>query len=152
MRRKDKQIEDKNEIEAIICEAKILRIALAYDNKPYIVPMCFGYYGNNFFVHGALKGKKIDILQNNPNISFELETDTKIVMEEKPCDCGMRFKSIIGFGKGYILENFDEKKIALDIIMGQYSDKDFEFPEASINSSAVIKIEIENMTGKKSGY
>lgn len=152
MRRKDKEIDDINEMESVISESNVLRLALSLDDKPYIVPMCFGYDGKSFYVHGALKGKKIDILRKNKFVSFELDSNTEIVMEEKACDWGMRFKSIIGFGKAKILENFNDKKDALTIIMKQYSDKDFEFTEASIDSTAVIQISIESMTGKKSGF
>ena len=43
MRRKDREITERAEIEAILREAQVCRIALADDDGPYIVPMSFGY-------------------------------------------------------------------------------------------------------------
>ena len=64
----------------------------------------------------------------------------------------MNFKSVIGFGKTYFIENPEEKQKALDIIMQQYTTKHFKFPAKQLNNTLVWKIDIEQITGKKSGY
>ena len=47
----------------------------------------------------------------------------------------------------------EEKRRALDIIMEHYSGKSsFKYPEETVNNAAIIKVKIESMTGKKSGY
>jgi nitroimidazol reductase NimA-like FMN-containing flavoprotein (pyridoxamine 5'-phosphate oxidase superfamily) len=71
---------------------------------------------------------------------------------EAACDWGVKFQSVIGFGKASFVEDSDEKRKALDIIMAQYSDKQFEFPENMLKATAVIKVEIGSMTGKQSGF
>ena len=45
MRRKDKEIRDEAEIEAILKEAIVCRLALFDGRRPYIVAMCFGHAG-----------------------------------------------------------------------------------------------------------
>ena len=42
MRRKDKEIKDKQMIYSILDKSDIIRIALCDNNSPYIVPMNFG--------------------------------------------------------------------------------------------------------------
>ena len=64
----------------------------------------------------------------------------------------MMFQSVIGFGKASFVDGLELKRQALGIIMAQYSDKLFEFPENKVNATAVIKVEIEKMTGKQSGF
>lgn len=39
-----------------------------------------------------------------------------------------------------------------DICRIAFSDNKYEYDEKAMNSIAVIKVEIESMTGKKSGY
>ena len=73
-------------------------------------------------------------------------------MDEKACDCSMKYRSIIGFGKAVRVEDIESKRKALDIIMRNYSDGSFEYPGESIRNTTIISIEIETMTGKKSGY
>lgn len=58
MRRSDKEIKDKHMIELILKEAYACRIALYDDNKPYIVPMNFGFEGNCLYLPQQLKDKK----------------------------------------------------------------------------------------------
>lgn len=63
MRRSDKEIKDKSTIESILNEAQVCRIALCNDNKPYIVPMNFGFKDNYIYIHSACEGHKIDIIK-----------------------------------------------------------------------------------------
>ncbi|MFC1764931.1 pyridoxamine 5'-phosphate oxidase family protein [Planctomycetota bacterium] len=65
---------------------------------------------------------------------------------------GTKYQSVIGFGKASFIEDLNDKRKALDIIMAQYSDQLFHFPETVLNGTAVIKIAIESMTGKQSGF
>ena len=68
------------------------------------------------------------------------------------CHWGMKYQIVIGFGKAIIVEDFEEKQKALAVIMSQYSDRTFEFPEKLLKQTAVIEVEIESMTGKQSGF
>ena len=152
MRRKDKEISDESGIEAIIKKADVCRIGMVNGNKPYIVPLCFGYHDNVLYFHGSLKGQKFDILRINPNVCFEFDLITKAVESENACDWSMKYQSVIGFGKAVFIENSDEKRKALSIIMGQYSDRPFQFPENKLKATTVIEVKIESMTGKHSGF
>ncbi len=152
MRKKEKEITGKSDIDAVIHKSIVCRIGLSDNNIPYIVPLCFGYKDDVIYVHGSLKGKKIDILKKNPNLCFEFDLNTEIVEGESACKWSMKYQSVIGFGKAFFIEDAEDKRRALDIIMGQYSDKPFLFPEKSIKGTAVIKIVIKSMTGKQSGF
>ena len=60
MRRKDKEITDRNAIESIIAKSRICRLAMVDDAGPYIVPLCFGFRNNTLYFHSAAEGKKLD--------------------------------------------------------------------------------------------
>ena len=115
-----------------------------------MLPLCFGYQNRTLYFHSALEGKKIDILKKNNRICFEFDVNSEIIKAEKACKWGMKYQSVIGFGKAVLVENIAEKKKALNIIMNHYSDRDFQFTDKAIKKIAVIKIEIEGMTGKHS--
>jgi len=149
MRRKEKEITDKNEIIKIIRSSQVCRLGLADDNKPYIVPLCFGYKDNTLYFHSAQEGKKVEIIKKNPNICFEFDQDSKVVQAEKPCSWGVKYKSIIGFGKVQILESLNEKREALKIIMSQYSPDNHEFKDSAITKTFVFKVEVSEITGKQ---
>jgi len=152
MRRKDKEIKDIMEIESIIGKSNVCRIALSENNSPYIIPVCFGYKDNCLYFHSANAGKKIDIIKKNNNICFEFDDYDGLLISENPCDWDLKYCSVIGFGKASIIQEFDEKIKALNIIIEHYSDSSYEFKKKSIDAVTIIKVEIKNITGKKSGY
>jgi nitroimidazol reductase NimA-like FMN-containing flavoprotein (pyridoxamine 5'-phosphate oxidase superfamily) len=151
MRREDKEINDIATIEGIIRKARVCRLALSENGRPYIVPLCFGYKDNNLYFHSAREGTKLDIIKKNNNICFEVEIDVEFVKSKEACGYNMKYQSVIGFGKATFIEDIDSKRKALDIIMQNYSDGSFEYPvEAVKNTVTIIRIEVESMTGKKS--
>ncbi len=151
MRRSDKEIQNESEVKALIKKATVCRLGMISGNNPYIVPLCFGYHDNVLYFHSSLKGKKIDVLQKNPNVCFEFDVITEPVESENPCDWSMIYQSVIGFGKAVFIESLDEKHKALKIIMAQYSKRQFQFPDKKLKVTSVFKVEIESMTGKHSG-
>ena len=151
MRRKDIEIIDIAAIEAILKEAAVCRLGLCDEGRPYVVPVCFGYEDNVLYFHSAGEGRKIDILRKNNNVCFEVDIDHEIVKARQVCDWGMSYKSVIGFGKGVFIDDVESKRRALDIIMAHYSDKEFEYSEKAVSKTIIVKVEIESMTGKKSG-
>ncbi|MBM4241899.1 MAG: pyridoxamine 5'-phosphate oxidase family protein [Euryarchaeota archaeon] len=94
---------------SIIKNATICRIALSVNKMPYIVPMNFGYKDNRLYLHSASEGKKIDIIRENNNICFEMDIKHDLVKSESPCHYGMKYCSVIGFGKAYLVDDLDEK-------------------------------------------
>jgi len=152
MRRKDKEIDDILLIEQILATAQVCRLAMSLNDEPYVVPMNFGYKDRGLYFHCAREGKKIDILKRNNRVCFEVETHTGIIKSGKPCNWGMKYMSVIGYGKVSFINDSNEKIEALKIILNQYYKGEFDFTDADIDKIDVFKVDIESMTGKKSGY
>lgn len=153
MRRKDKEIKDKKEIELIIKNANVCRIALSDNSMPYIVPVNFGYKGNCLYIHSATEGKKIEIIKKNNNVCFEIDINQEILQGKSVCQTTMKYCSVVGYGKAYLINDPEEIIRALDIIIDHYlPENSYEYSDKLIKKIVIIKIEIETMTGKKSGY
>ncbi|MCK5312036.1 MAG: pyridoxamine 5'-phosphate oxidase family protein [Desulfobacteraceae bacterium] len=152
MRRKEKEITDLKEIEEIIMDAKVCHLALSHNDTPYVVPLSFGYKDKILYLHSAKEGKKIKILNKNNKVCFEFTIDCEILESDKGCKWGAKFRSVIGFGKAHFIEKIEEKQKALEIILQNYTDRVFELPEKNVINTLLIKINIEQITGKKSGY
>ena len=150
MRRKDKEITDTATIEEILSKGSVCRLALCQDNRPYVVPLCFGYKDNALYFHCAGQGKKLDILRNNNNVCFEIDIDCEITETDQACDWSIKYKSVIGFGKAVFIEDVDLKRKALDVILQQYSEGTFDYPANAVKNIVVLKVDIESMTGKQS--
>jgi nitroimidazol reductase NimA-like FMN-containing flavoprotein (pyridoxamine 5'-phosphate oxidase superfamily) len=151
MRRKDKEITSRKELELILQKATICRIGLMDHAKPYIVPMNFGYKKGCLYFHSATSGKKIDIIQDNNTVCFEVDIDHDITNTGVPCNWSSKYQSVIGYGKAVLVEDIKEKREALTILIRHYEPgMSYQFSEERLRTVAVIKLIIESMTGKKS--
>ena len=150
MRRKDKQIGDPAVIEAIIRRSLVCRLAMADGGQPYVVPISFGYQNRCLYFHSAAEGKKIEILRKNPRVCFEFDVDLSLKKSDRPCRWGMKFKSVIGFGTARFIEEAEEKRRALSVILSQYSSERFTFSDEALDGVTVFCVKIEEITGKQS--
>ena len=150
MRRKEKEITNREDIEKFLRQSKVCRLAMVDGDKPYMVPLNFGYSDGCLFFHCAKQGRKIDLIKKNPNICFEVDELIRLKKASLACDWGIDFKSVIGSGKAQFLEDSKEKTQALNAIMSQYSGRTFEYPDEMLEKTHVIKVVIDEMTGKQS--
>lgn len=155
MRRPEKEIKDRAQIEAILHRAQVCRIAMCQDGVPYIVPMSYGYRDNCLYFHSASAGKKIDMLRHNNRVCFEVDVDEEHVDSTTPSECSTRYRSVIGLGRAVFVTDPTEKRQALDVLMRHYADapsQGFEYSKKPFSKVTIIKVEIESKTGKQSGY
>ena len=151
MRRKEREITDRKEIDQIISLGKVMHLALSDNNLPFLIPVLYAYDGTSLYFHSAKAGTKIDILKRNNNVCFEISVDNGIVESDMACDFEAKHRTVIGFGKAQFLESEDDKIAVLDRIVSQFTDKKFEYPKGNLHATAVIRIDIESIKGKKHG-
>ncbi len=153
MRRADKEITEISIIEEIINKADVIRIAMVDGDQPYILAMNHVYLDGSIYMHSAKEGRKIDVLKINSRVAFEVDTDVEILLREDACSCSTRYRSVVGTGKVTLIDDIEVKKQVLDAIMKKHTGRDsFEYSEKSFERTLIIKIDIDSMTGKKSGY
>jgi len=151
MRRHEREITDRKEIDEIIASAKQMRIALVDGNIPFLVPVFYAFDGTYIYFHSAKVGTKIEIIKRNNNICFEISVDNGIIESDVACDFEAKHRTVIGIGKALFIEDEAEKIKVLDLIVAQFTDKKFEYPKANVNGTAVIRIAIDSIKGKKHG-
>ena len=130
MRRADREITDFNELIAVMRGCDVCRLALHDEPYPYILPLNFGLEVDGgtvrLYFHGANTGTKYDLIEKNPNVSFEMDR-----------------------GHGLILDDEHGKEHALRVLMAQYRAPDFPFSTAVIPHTTVLCLTVEHMTGKR---
>lgn len=152
MRRKDREITDKEKIISIIRRCHCCRLGLFDGEEVYIVPMNFGFEEeeNAFYFHCAKEGRKIEILSKNPKVAFEMDTNYKLNGGELACDYSARFQSVMGKGTVSFVEEVQEKIKALDLIMYQETQKSgWTYGEAMLKEVCIFKLSIEDLSCKE---
>lgn len=152
MRRRDRQVRDEKEIRAILASTNVCRLAMCDGNRPYIVPMNYGFDADRLYLHCASEGKKLDLIRANPNVCFEVDIDAEVITGETACDWTLRYRSVVGYGQAHVIDNLLDKARGLSVLMRQFSDKSFEFPVDALRGVTVLRVDIESMTGKKAGF
>ena len=152
MTKRERQITDPEKIRHILDTAKVLHLGLAVDNEPYVVPLNYGYIMEEgkltLYLHSAQRGKKLDMLRANPKVFFEMDCDLMPFESKLPCQYGMVYSSIMGRGVATIVEDVEEKKRAMTVLMKTQSGKDFEFVDRLVSMVAVVRVDVLEYTAK----
>ena len=152
MTKRERQITDEGQIQAILDAGKVLHLGLAVDNEPYVVPMNYGYTREDgklvLYLHSALRGKKLDMIRANPKVFFEIDCDRVPFEGVVPCQYGLSYSSVMGRGTAQIVEDVEEKKKAMSILMKTQTGKDFSFEDRLVSIVAVIRIDVLEYTAK----
>ena len=157
MRRNEREITDRTEIDAVIAGALVLRLGLCREGQPYVVPVSFGYDGAALYFHTAPTGMKLDFLAANPQVCFELEGAVQLLPHpELACGWSFAYTSVIGFGHAVELDTPDKKRRALDQIMNHYAAisrqtaQKWEYNPGTLMKTRLWRVEIDRLTGKQS--
>ena len=152
MTKRERQVTDPEQIRHILDASKVLRLGLAVNNEPYVVPLNYGYILEEgklvLYLHSAQRGKKLDMLRANPNVFFEMDCDLAPFDGKLPCQYGMVYSSIMGRGVAHIVEDVEEKKRAMTILMKTQTGKDFAFVDRLVSMVAVVRVDVAEYTAK----
>ena len=153
MRRKDREITDFQKMLNILKQCDILRLGLADGNFPYIVPVNFAYTVENqqvkFYIHGAMSGRKYQLMQKQKQCSFELDLPLKIACLPETKSITMYYRSIMGTAKIRFLSD-SEKQLALEqIFLNRYDEtRNFDYHKTALERTAVAELTVLNWTAK----
>jgi len=148
MRRAD-QILSKEETERILASCSSGVLGVNGDNGyPYTVPLNYVYSDGKIYFHCALDGHKIDSIKNDDKVSFcVIEKDTIV-----PSVFSAAFVSVIAFGRSRIIDDVDEKRVAIYAITEKfasaYMDRAKVDIEKIMGALGIVEITIEHVTGK----
>ena len=120
-------------------------------DMPYVIPLNFVVEGDCLYFHCATKGKKIEILNKNKNVCFEMDINARVIASGTPCAWGMKYASVIGYGRAFFVNDHEEKIKALNLLMEKYAGQgDYTYPENIVRKTMIVGVKIDKLTGKKS--
>ena len=166
MRRADREVTDCEQIEGIIAACRIVHVGYADAEGLTIVPLNFGYEwqrregagtgdelaGLTLYIHSASIGRKLDAIRaagNALDVAFSMETDCEVIAGRTPCNWGEAFKSIVGNGTASIIDDLDEARQGLALLMKQQAGMEHaEFTDQQVRAVTVWKVEADYLTAK----
>jgi len=146
------QITDKSIINEVLDKAEYGTLALSNKDEPYAVPLNFVRIEENIYFHGALKNKKMKMLEQNPHVSFSVVESYSIIAsffsstEGLACPATHFFKSVSIDGVAEVVSNREEKAMMFEAMMqklqpeGGYKPFSNEAYDKALKATAVVKI------------
>jgi nitroimidazol reductase NimA-like FMN-containing flavoprotein (pyridoxamine 5'-phosphate oxidase superfamily) len=90
------------------------------------------------------------MIRKNSYVCFEFDVDHDLFKGKVACDFGMRYRSVVGYGRMIIITDDIEKKHGLDYIMLHYSGgKKFSYEQPVLDKMLLLRLDIMEMKGKK---
>ena len=128
---------------------------LGDEGYPYAVPLSFARAGDTLYFHSAVSGHKLDAIAQCDKASFCVVDIDQVAAEEFTT----WYKSVIAWGRVSVIEDDDEKRMALVALADKYCRAGIganyeDMLEAEIAKSwggcMTFKLEIEHLSGKVS--
>lgn len=159
MRRADREVTNPEQIAAIVAACDIVEVAYADAEGLTIVPLNFGFDYDEatgkltLWFHSAPRGRKLDAIRAAAGgrlpVAFTMQTDCEVVAGRTTCNWGEAFKSIVGNGTASIIDNLDEARQGLALLMKQQAGMEHvEFTDQQVHAVTVWKVEADYLTAK----
>ncbi|MGI6733276.1 MAG: pyridoxamine 5'-phosphate oxidase family protein [Anaerovoracaceae bacterium] len=150
MRRKKQLLSNEECVEILkSCSTGILAVN-GDDGYPYTVPLNYTYEDGKLSFHCAVEGHKMDAIKRDDKVSFCVIEMDKVVPQTFSTD----YRSVVVFGRARVITEDNERRVVLEKLIDKYSAGYEEEGQREIekdwNRVALVEINIEHMTGKKS--
>ena len=152
------EIKSKKKIKEFLDVEHVGRIASIDENGfPQIIPMNFVFLNDAIYMHSHTKGEKLDNIRRNEKVGFEVDRELEFLPSyfEDPKDASLAdtlYISVVVKGTGSIVEDRNEKTLALNGLMKKYQPEgryDPIKPEMEVvDEVAIIKVEPDSFRGK----
>lgn len=147
MRRFKQQIPEDECIQILKEQKRGVLSMLGDDDYPYGIPLDHYYYNGKLYFHCAKTGHKLDLLKNDPRVSF-------CVYDKgfrKEGEWALNIKCVIAFGAIRFITDFEETVARVRQLGLKYYPTPEECEAEVINAASrvqMLEMTIEHMTGK----
>ena len=144
-----KFFEARDEMEKLLIEERVGYLGMSAEDKPYVIPLTYGYSEGKIIFHCALKGSKLNILRKNPNVCFTVSRHFgEMVSHPQGAECHINSDSIVCYGKARIIDSLDERCKVLNIFNRCLQPQAREITREEVRHCHAVEIVIDEMTGR----
>ncbi len=120
------------------------------DGRPHGVPLSYVVRDGAIYFHCATKGEKLDNLRNEPRVCFTVVGPQRAVYNG---DFTVAYTSVVADGRAAVVQDEEEAAAALTALTEKYfpdmGARIREVVEATLAHTCVVRIDIENVSGKQ---
>jgi uncharacterized protein len=149
-RRRERAMEGRGEMAALLDRMAVGRLALITKEGPYVVPVNYLFADDCIYFRSGPKGKKVEALRADPRVCFLVDEPGPQVTWERGCGISQIYESVMCFGRADFVERLEEKRQILERMVHKFVPAESPVPlkDKDIDNTVVVKIYIEWITGK----
>jgi nitroimidazol reductase NimA-like FMN-containing flavoprotein (pyridoxamine 5'-phosphate oxidase superfamily) len=150
VRRKDREITDRDAMRNVLKSTKYVTVALCMDKEPYLVSLSHGYDEKHhcIYFHCASEGKKLVYAKANNKVWGQAVQDYGVTDE-----CDYAYISVHFSGRLFLIDDLSEKQHAIEVLVRQLStnpeEKLAKIKPEKLDTTTMGRIDIKYMTGKQ---
>ena len=146
------------ESEALLQRCLVGRMGtVGSDGMPYVTPLNYVYEPRAqriYFHHSPKRGHLLTNLRHSNKVCFEVDEPGPVVATgDYACNTTQAYRSVICFGRMSAVENTEEKKRVVELLVRKYidelmPDRMYDPELVQLDRIMVLAMDIEVMTGK----
>jgi hypothetical protein len=147
MRRDDRAISLQEAVDILRSGEYGVLSMMGVEGYPYGLPVNYVYENDVLYIHSAPEGHKLDAIRRDPKVSFVVVGKTTV----QPDKFTVLYSSTIVFGRASEVEAAERREALMAFIRRYSSDfleKGTDYVERSADEAAVIRIDIDHISGK----
>jgi len=143
---------DRETIYQILDEALICHVGFVENKQPYVIPINFARVGDTIVLHGAKASRLLKHIETGHPVCVEVTLVDGLVLARSVFHHSINYRSVVLFGKGWIVKEDQKKLAALEaitehIIPGRWNEA--RLPNRKeMNATSVVSIKIDQASAK----
>ena len=155
-RRRDRALQDKNQIEALLTRVPVGVVGMACPSGPSVVPNLFVYDRERraIYLHTARTGRTRTLFEEGGPVCFCVAEMGRLLPSDAAVSFSVEYASVVLEGRGAVVDDPAEATEALSLFMTKYAPqfdagKDYRDIEAKdLARTSVLRIDIERWSAK----
>ncbi|MFE8697695.1 pyridoxamine 5'-phosphate oxidase family protein [Cytobacillus sp. FJAT-53684] len=111
---------DDTRINQFLSQARTGYLGLTDGELPYVVPLNFIWMNKALYFHGAAHGRKINLIEANPNCCFTVAEDYGTMVSPIPAKTDTAYMSVMLFGALEMVSDLTEATAAMQAMLDKY--------------------------------
>lgn len=144
------EIKDEQIMNEILTGSGFCRISMMDGDRPYTLPLTYGYKDKCIYINSAPGGKKIELLSRNPKVQFEIECPKGKGNESLAGHNPGITPSLVGKGTVEIISDVPGKKSGMEVILSQHGASGLtDFNPRDMEYLVILKLNIDSLERKQ---
>ena len=148
----DRGYYDKKTIYPIIDEALYCHVGINHNGSPVVIPTIHARINNTLYIHGSAASRLLQSIQEDASLCVTISLIDGIVLARSAFHHSLNYRSVVVFGQGVIVNDFQEKWDALKAVSDHLVPKRWEDVrepnQKELDATTVVSISLEEASAK----